>query len=306
MKLTIGTIYLGGNEYKNIHAITLTSETGINVTSSFENDISLTELEPFSMYLRRVDSVVVGFTTLSNMDFLSHLPNVLDVKIMTSNMKDISGLRYLKQLKVLSLERPTYRMDLLGDLQSLEKVYLDDWRPGAKSIFRLDNLIKLGVQKFAEIDLSGMSGWQQLKELWLNAGRLQNLNGIPSSLTNLRLTNLRKLSSIFSISTCQTLQDLRLQGCRGLNSLEGIHNCTNLEILSITQVGVIDSLEPLRNLKKLKYLVFTYDVELKDLESIETIYALQNLEKLIISKKSNINREKMAEATQGCEIIIGR
>lgn len=298
MKLTIGSIYLNKDEPNFAE---LSSEQGVvkQIPLGDENP----SIEAFSPYLDQIDEVVVGFVNQPDMNFLKFLPNVTSVWIITSTVKKLDGLRYLKNLRSFAIDRPTCRMDVLGELSSLEELYLDDWRPGAKSVFRLNNLVKVGIQKFGYSNLQGISGWTRLNELWFNAGKLESLNGIPASIKSLRLTNLRKLDSLLPLSNCPELEDLRIEGCRKIDSLQGIEMCFHLKILSIAKGGIIQGLSPLRELKSLEQLLIGDGTEIQN-DHIDVLYALPILKKVIIPKNSGVNRDRLLATNPNCEITL--
>lgn len=299
MKLTIGSIYLGKNQPNFAE---LSDEERIVKRISLED--SDPSIEEFYPYLDQINEVVVGFVNQPNLDFLKFFPNVTRIWIITSTVKNLDGLRYLNNLRSLAIDRPTCRMDILGELKSLETLYLDDWRPGAKSIFHLKGLVKVGVQKYGYPDLQGMSGWTRLNELWINAGKLEELRSIPSAIKKLRLTNLRKLQSLLPLSACPWLEELIVDGCRKINSLAGIEQCFQLRILSIGRSGTIESLEPLRNLKNLEHIFLADGTDIQ--EGNDVLYTLPNLRKLIITKQSGLEKDKVLKIAPNCEVFFAK
>lgn len=301
MKLTIGSIYLGKVD---ANVIELSDAQGL-VQQFPISEITRPNLGEISVYLNEIDEVVIGFIDQPNVDFLQFLPNVTNAWILTPTVKNVEGLRHLGNIKSLAIERPTCRMDVLGELSSLEELYIDDWRPGAQSIFRLKGLVKVGIQKFGRSDLLGMSGWATLSELWINAGKLENLQGIPSTVKNLRLTNLRKLQSLLPLSACSQLEDLRLSGCRQVNSLKGIEQCFQLKILSIAKGSTIESLEPLRNLKNLEYVLLGDGTDVQSV-GVDTLYDLPKLQRVVITKRSGLEKKRILVTAPNCEVILTR
>lgn len=299
MKLTIGSIYLG----KEQPDIAKLSDAQGLVQQIPLSEISSLDIEGFSPYLSQIDEVVVGFFDQPDMDFLQFLPNVTKVWIISPMVKDINGLRHLSNLRSLAIDRPTCRMDVLGELGSLDDLYIDDWRPGAKSIFRLKGLVKVGIQKFGCSSLQDMSDWMALKELWINAGRLEDLRGIPVTIKKLRLSNLRKLQSLLPLSTCSQLEDLRLESCRKVNSLKGIEQCYELRILSVSKGGAIGSLEPLRNLKGIEQVLLAGGTEVGDV-GIDALYNLPKLRRIIIPERSGLEKDRVLEVAPNCDIRI--
>lgn len=299
MKFTIGSIYLGKDQPNFAE---LSDETGTVKQISLEDTDP--RLEEFAPYLDQVTEVVVGFVNQPDLEFLKFFPNVTNIWIITSTVKNLDGLRYPKNLKSFAIDRPTCRMDILGELSSLEELYLDDWRPGAKSIFRLKKLVKVGIQKFGYSDLQGMSDWTRLKELWLNAGKLEELRDIPQTINKLRLTNLRKLQSLLPLSNCLNLEEFKIDGCRKVNSLAGIEQCLQLRILSVGRSGTIESFEPLRNLKNLEHIFVADRTSVQ--KGVDALYALPNLRKLIVMKQSGLEKDKVLRTAPNCEVYFAK
>lgn len=300
MKLTIGSIYLGKDEP---NLAELSNEQDVVKQISLEDENS--SVADFAPYLDQVDEVVVGWVNQPDLAFLQSFPNVTDVWIITSTVKNLDGLLYLKNLRSFAIDRPTCRMDVLGELSSLRKIYLDDWRPGAKSIFRLKNLVKVGIQKYGYPNLQEMSHWTKLEELWLNAGKLETLDGIPSNLKKLRLTSLRKFYSISELSNCLQLEGFALSGCRKVNSLEGLENCLQLKGIGITKGGIIESLEPLRGLKNLEFIAIADGTNYQG-HGVDVLYELPKLQRVVITKKSGVEKEKILKVAPNCKIILAR
>jgi Leucine-rich repeat (LRR) protein len=249
-----------------------------------------------SRFLKRfaadIDTVEVGFCDIVDLDFLRQLPNAKKVWVLTSRVKDISGLRHCPQLCSLAIERPTCRMDVLGELTNLEEVHLDNWRPGADSLFHLTKLRSVRIRRYPYPDLTNMSRWRELRTLWLAYGGLETLDGIPDCTTVLELAQLRKLRSIDGIRSCRDLNRLIIQSCRSLTSLIGIESCLALDVLSVFQMGTLTDLHPIRYLPHLTYLVLTEFAGL--LERDEGVLDnLSSLRTLIISKKLGIPIERL-------------
>jgi len=260
-------------------------------------------LAPFVNQIREltVGYVVEGRTL--DLDLLRYTPNIDVVWIATDQVHDISGLASLLHVRELSIDRPTCRMDVLGELCSLESLYLDDWRPGAASLFRLQHLRKVGIQKFDCENLEGLSGWKALHDLWLNSGPLKDLAGVPERLEMLRLSGLRKLASLLPLRACGGLKELWLDGCRALHSLSGIEGCRALLRLLLPRCGRLDTLEPLRSLPQIEYLTLA-EGTIGEGTTIEALYELRNLKTLIIPRKSGLNADRLLRAAPGCDVHL--
>lgn len=261
---------------------------------------SLGKLAPFR---ERIQNVIVGYCDQPDLDFLRELPEVLDVWVMSPSVKDLSGLTTLPRLQKLAIDRPTCRMDALGSLSTLTRLYIDAWRPGADSIFELTHLDNLGIQKYPYPNLGLMSRYAALRELWINCGRMETLDGAPTSLRILRVSDCRRLTSLVGLRACPALEKLLVDGCRSVGSLDGIESCQNLRTLSIVKSGEISSLEPLRELTQLDYVVVADGAWVKPGE-VDALYALRKLSMLIITRSSGVDPDRMRAASPGCEVRL--
>jgi len=301
--LLVGTKYLGEGES---HWIEVREDD--NVQMRLEGLHHL--YDPISQLLQScaesIDAVQVGFCGIGDLNFLRHLPNVTDVYVQTSSVKDISGLRYAAQLERLAIDRPSCRMDVLGELVNLTSIYLDDWRPGAAGVFNLTEIQHASIRRYPYTELRPMHRWTKLNSLWLAYGALESLEGIPAIVTKLELKMLRKLHDIRSISDCHALERLVIGDCKQLSSLEGLETCRELKILSIYNVNsVIRSLNPIRDLPNLTYLVLTgFTGVLEPDESV--LDELHQLETLIISKKLGIPLARLKRALPNTDIRMVR
>lgn len=262
--------------------------------------------DPSSQLLRRYASVIetveIGFCDIQDTRFLQYLPNVNQVWILSSDVKDISGLRFTQRLRRLAIERPTCRMDVLGDLQELVDLSLDDWRPGAASIFRLKKLESLQIRRFPYANLVQLSHFQRLRTLWLTQGSIESLDGIPSGVVELELCCLRKLHDIRAVGQCENLVRLIAEACTRLSSLSGLERCSVLNMLSVFNCKTtLESLEPIRSLSRLTYLVLTDFTALAHPDET-ALDNLQRLERLIISKKIGIPLARLQQALPHTDI----
>jgi Leucine-rich repeat (LRR) protein len=300
MKLTIGSIYIGVEPYDLLR---LSDVEGHKYEFGLSDMLDLPggRLGP---HLDLVTEIVIGFSGVTNLDFLAYFPEAGDVWIIDSTVKDISGLQNLKKLKALAIDRPTCRMDVLGKLHSLERIFLDDWRPGADSIFQVRTITYARIRRMKEANLSRMSAWTSLKELWLHAGALTDLAGLPTTLEVLELSSIRGLTSLSSVGVATQLQKLIIGGCKNIHDLEGLQSCPQLRTLVIARSGYITSLSPLKNLQDLDYVYLGDDTVVRD--DIDVLYSLHSLKKLIISGKSGLDVERFHQALPDCDLIVAK
>lgn len=266
--------------------------------------------DPDSEILRRfgkdIDVVEVGICDIGDLSFLRHLPNVRSVWVFTTSVKDLSGLRYASQLERLAIDRPSCRMDVLGELVNLTSIHLDDWRPGAAGVFNLTKINNASIRRYPYADLRPMHRWTKLNSLWLAYGGLESLEGIPATVTKVELTMLRKFHDIRSISNCHALELLQIQGCKGLTTLDGLEYCRTLRGISIADnKSTIENLQPIRHLSRLTYLFLTGFAGVSEPDE-SVLDELHQLETLIISKKLGIPLARLKRALPNTDIRMVR
>jgi Leucine-rich repeat (LRR) protein len=257
----------------------------------------------FGPVREQVTEVVVGYGDQPDLNFLAFFPRVRSVNVYTSTVQDISGLRHLPELRDLSLQRPRCTMEVLGELRSLEQVYLDGWRPGAESLFRLTGLRQAGIQSYGRPSFEDLSHWEALEELWVNRGKLERLDGLPAGLRKLRLTTQRQLASLEPLKGCVLLEKLELDACSKITSLHGIENCRALKLLSVAQCKLSGTLAPLAGLQNLEY-VFLGERAIAGPVDIESLYDLPKLTNLIIPRKTGLDPARLRQTAPRCELVL--
>ena len=300
MKLTIGSIYIGVEPYDLVR---LGNEEGYRYEFGLSEmlDLPSGRLAP---HLDLVTEIVIGFSGVTDLDFLAYFPEVVKVRVMDSTVKNIDGLQHLKKLKSLAIDRPMCRMHVLGKLQALERIFLDDWRPGADTIFQVQTISNARIRRMKEMNLSRMSGWTLLREMWLHAGTLTDLTGLPSSIEVFELTGIRGLTSLSPLRSAAKLHKLIIEGCKNLHSLEGLQACTQLQVLGIAKAQYIESLKPLIYLEKLEYGFIADNTIVQN--DVDILYGLPSLRKLIISGKSGLDADRFRQALPDCDLIVAK
>ncbi|EMO25128.1 hypothetical protein [Leptospira noguchii] len=295
MKLTLGSIYIGSNSNTTVF---LTEKDDLPPIQIWELSDFLMSIS-FYEYRVTITEVVVGFVSLSNINFLEYLPSVQSLWILTSNIKDFSALSLITNLKKLRIDRVSAGLgDVLLHLRNLEEIFLDHWVQGAENIFGLKKLKNVSLRGCASENLKGMMDWIDLKHLWLHGGKITSLAGIPTTIKSLRLTRIPNIRSLDGLSSCSSLLDLRVDSCKKIISLNGIENCIALNILSM--IGLkLESLEPIRNLNSLEYVVFAGNTLI--LDGVDVLYSLPLLRDVIVPKHSNLD---LSQFPEGCNVRV--
>ncbi|EMO68413.1 hypothetical protein LEP1GSC132_4188 [Leptospira kirschneri str. 200803703] len=295
MKLTIGSIHLDSNSDTKVFLSEKDNSSPIRIweLSDFLNSIRFYECRFV------ITEVVVGFVSLSNINFLEYLPSVQSLWILTSNIKDFSALSLITNLKKLRIDRVSAGLgDVLLHLQNLEEIFLDHWVQGAENIFELKKLKNVSLRGCVFENLKGMMNWKDLKHLWLHGGKINSLTGIPTNIESLRLTRIPNIRSLDGLSLCSSLLDLRVDSCKKIISLNGIENCIALNILSM--IGLkLESLEPVRHLKRLEYVVFAGGTRISN--RVDVLYNLPILKELIVPRHAHLD---LSQFPEGCNVRV--
>jgi len=237
---------------------------------------------------------------LENLNFLSQMPNLLELNIDCESLQDSKGLKNLNQLERLEITvLPDDSLDAFG---------------------RNSNLIELLVYNCAELDrIPELSNFPELEILFLqNCDNITDLKPL-GSLSKLRtldlylqenceyldfstlgkLFNLRELTlcskKLFEIAwivNLKNLSELSLNGCEMLEDLRGLSALSNLTSLNL---GVCPSLVDLDELSSLSELRELYLYECSGLEWISGIESLIKLEVIELQGCEMITEEQVRE-----------
>jgi hypothetical protein len=259
------------------------------------------DAEDLSDYAAEVTSVLVGYAPITDLDFLTGYPNVTEVWIRTSTIEDMSSLRDLTRLKRLILERPTGRLDILGDLTSLTDLRISDWRPGASALFRLPEVETLFVTRYPLPDLQPLRDWKNLRKLRLSRGALERLDGIPSTLINVEVVDARRLQSLDALRACELLQEVRVQGSRLVGALSGLENCLALKVLVLLRMGTIRTLDPLKELHNLEFISIADGTHV-EAGGVDPLYELRALKTLNITRASRLDAARFRTMNPSCDL----
>lgn len=199
-----------------------------------------------------------------DLEFLKHCPVIEEIALESSFLQDISGVAYLKNLKVLNLSEETIidgknGIDL-GSIASLETLYLT-WSHKVKGINKLLNLKELAIWKYKpkNKNLEEFSKLRNLEKIILIQSNIVNLNGICNleKLSEVELNNLRKLNSLSDINMLnECLTALEIESCKNVQDLMLIGSLESLQNLTLVNCGEISSIDFITKLPNLKSFVF--------------------------------------------------
>lgn len=231
----------------------------------------------------KINNVDISYE-LDQVYFLSECPDIEIVSLGGEDLKDVSGLYHLQNLKSLSINetRPSLEIDF-ERIPSLEVLY-GQIPPKAKGIRTHENLkeITLWSYKPKTKNLEQFSGLSNLKSLELIQSNITSLRGAEGlkSLEKLDLYSLTSLSDLKDIKNLsKSLRVLNIEKCKKISGFTPIAELKDLEKLSMLDCGEVASIQFVNQLPGLKMLAFggttVLDGDLNPCERIEHVYFTQ-------------------------------
>lgn len=219
--------------------------------------------------------------TYTDLAYLSYLETLHITDAAKSELVNVKGLSYLRELHVAGGSLDEQDLDAIGQLVGLKRLTLSNC--GISSIAALSHLSQLEYLDLSENtvrNLSVITNMLELQELYLNNNAVTDLSSL-AGLTKLRVLDVsyNSLKAIDPIRTAIALTYLNfshneisdiqtLAALSGLIELDASHNtitdvaalssCTELEILSISNNTLTD-ISNLSTLEKLRNLDFSYN-----------------------------------------------
>ncbi len=213
-----------------------------------------------------------------NVSFLSELPFLEYFRILDWNIKDVSVINALKNLKLLEVSTYCKTVIDFKNFPHLEDCGFE-WRAGSESLFFTTSLKKLFLNNYDQNDTSAFSTLSNLESLSIASSSAHDLHGLSSlaKLKFLGLYALKKLEFLDGIEKCVKVEKLEISMCKCFRSIEAIGNLQNLQYLEIIDCGDIDSIHPLSKLKHLNKFFFfgttnIVDGDLKTLQKFNLAY----------------------------------
>ncbi len=234
--------------------------------------IDVSDLENIA-HLKALKSLSVGIYNLDNFDFLESLPQSMETLFLgatKSKKPKLDGLSNLPNLKELYIEGQNKNIEIIGELEFLEKLTLRSVSPKDIGFLRkLNRLWSLDIKLGGIKDLSAIEGLENIKylELWQIKG-LTDVSVI-SSLTGLQylfLQSLRNVDEFPDLSNITKLRRVYLETMKGLEDLEGLFNAPVLEefIHLCAQNMAPDQYAKLLRMKSLKKALFGFGSDKKN------------------------------------------
>jgi Leucine-rich repeat (LRR) protein len=221
-----------------------------------------------------------------DLSFLTNFPELLAFKIIDLNIKFVSPIHMLNNLRalnVLTYCRTELRFDQFPHLVECGL----EWRRGASSLFDRVGLKKLFVNRFTGSSADPFGRLRNLESLGILGSPIKRLDGLRplKNLRSLRLGALRVLETLNGIEELVRLEKLEVNTCRKIVSIKEISSLANLRELYLDNMGDIESLKPLESLRKLRCLTFVGSTKIAD-GDLSPVLKLQNLEKISFQNRS--------------------
>jgi len=214
-------------------------------------------------------------------EFLREVPQIRGLIIADWNIRDISPVHDLHDLRLLRLSTHC-KTDLeFSSWPQLEEIYLDVWRAGASSMMDHQGIQRVFINKWGVgRDLESFSSMKRLASLKLySPSRLESLEGLRdgSRIEELEIARARKLVSLAGLNGMSSLERLEFTNCRGISDVSGVASLTSLKELLVCDCGDIESLAFTRSLRNLESFMFygTTNVTDGDLSVLEELPRLR-------------------------------
>lgn len=202
---------------------------------------------------------IAPFSKFENIDFLYHYPNLEQLLLNAHELKDASGLRYLKNLKALTW-KDTRKKHSLSHLKNCTK------------------LTSLTIRGH-DLDFETVGTLKHLQYLFLYCAKLDDLSAlVPLKKLKLLDVSLGSIGSLEHIPRIGKIEELELCRIRQITQLDFLEDMTRLKKLTIRDFKQIRRLPSFKKLKQLKY-VHIWNMD--NLESVAPIAAAPRLEKFM-------------------------
>jgi hypothetical protein len=190
----------------------------------------------------------------ASLEFLSQLPELQGLEILTRNKLDPGPIEQLKKLRILSLWCPLNSAIDLTQLPNLRSCEIA-WSTKTESVSNCTLLETLLLKGFLLPRLDVLTRLSSLRRLKLYGARhLQSPESIGSvtAIEQLSLSFCPALVSLDGIQRVSLLKQLEIYSARRLTSIEPLRECRGLEKVTLENTGAIDSLAPLAHLVNLE------------------------------------------------------
>jgi len=223
----------------------------------------------------------------SDVGFLSEVPFIEGVEIISDKVTDLRPIDNLRRLRKVSLTCPARTPVDFSTFGRMEDIFLS-WRNGYRSVFCLRTLKRINIVDYPQRDLTIWKENDQLRDLLLQSKTLESLAGIESfrNVRTLDLFRCRKLNSLKYLSAAACIRKFELDQCPGINDISEISKLTELRDLIIHDCGEIKSLSPIRHCRSLEILQVGGNTTITDGE-IGVLETLPKLKRVLLAHRKH-------------------
>lgn len=217
-------------------------------------------------YIKYIQDNKIKAIYLSNLyffnkeiDFLQKCNFIEKLNITSTSIENYDGLKYLKNLKELSLDEPKGKVRLEQN-RILEKLSIEI----NKNIIGINELkylkiLNLWNYKPKSKDLNEIGLLQSIEELKIYKSPIESLNGC-GNLVKLKKLELGYLNKLYYISELEkiknSLKNLEFLSCKNIVNHDYVTCLDNLEKLSYNKCGDIETISFISKMPNLKSFVF--------------------------------------------------
>lgn len=227
-----------------------------------------------------------------NLDFLSEYGFLTKLHITSRDDCDFSFLEKMQILEDLSINIPGTSVIDLANQTNLSNLSIN-WRKQIQHISSCNNLKKLTLIEFREIDFSAIKSLKSLSSLSIKTSSIKTLAGIKEliNLEYLSLGNCGSLKDIHDLKGLGSLKELKFDICSRLRDFSSLSVLSSLEVLQIDDCKKIKSIEFVVFFPKLRKLTLLGNTDVEDgnlanAKSLDVYYTPRKHYNIIIKNKT--------------------
>ena len=282
----------GAGEAKSYHEI------------AYEND-------DYHIFYSKENGQQIPMGELRDVSYLAYLPNLMHLTFVNvkGTIPDLSGLAWLRDVTIINCDisdiqglagsritdfvyHGTAVTDFspLNDCPSLSNLTLALWNNGEM------DLSNLSPQKIRRLDvtgkvtdLSGFSGCERLREVYLSDTYITDLSFLQkSTLLELHLNDMPRLATLEGLRGIMSLQGLHLDSCDQVTTLDGLQGMSRLKWLDISGSDRLRDISALADCSSLSEIRISGDGPMNYLYDVSVLGKLPLLQSIALFGTNNI------------------
>ena len=193
--------------------------------------------------------------TISNLDPLSELTELLELDISNTLIEDLNPIRNLKKLEIINVSGSSVStLVSLRYINSLTEINLSNTQVYSIDVMAsLSSLSRLNISNSQVVNLEPIGEAVNLNRIEASGTKISDLsplNNLPR-LSDLNISN-SLVNSLIGIDSLIAIQNLNIDSTH-ISSVEALSKCVNLCVIQANST-LISNLKPLNNLGKLKVI----------------------------------------------------